>query len=193
MRYKLSRRMLLEKHSHKCCIPLKKNSRKSSNIWSKHCINYEAERYLVWGRDSPSGCSVQPCLCCDAVCPGETTVNPEQFLWVGPPELRFLPTCSLVPVPSGALLSQSLLSPKRPLWAVSVPAGRQERRSERLGGSRTLSLSGQRILLHVLDGGEHTVEALTLQLLREAKSWTGNLREISLEDRFHPEMKETES
>lgn len=137
--------------------PTNKISRKSSNIWSKHRINYEAERYLVRGRGLPLRRSMRLCLRCDAVCPGDTMVNPEQFLWVGLPELRFMPTRSLGPAPSGALLSQSLLSPKKPLWAVNVPAGRQERRLEGLEGSGDPFPLRAVGLLHVLDWGGRTV------------------------------------
>jgi len=44
---------------------------------------------------------MRPCLHCGAVCLGDTTVNPKQFLWVGPPELWFLPTPLLCQFPLG--------------------------------------------------------------------------------------------
>lgn len=189
MRYKLSRWMLLEKHSHACCIPLTKLTG-SLKIYNQNISITKGEGALLgekaglWG--AACGCASAAMPCARGNLWEAWTIPLGGTTGAG----WFSPTPSgLVvqtqhSVPSGASLSQSLLSPKR--RAVSVPA---ERRlwgwgqqgpfpSQAMGCAAWFGWGG-------CTGSSHTVTT------KAAESRTGKLREISLEERLNPKMKDT--
>lgn len=147
--------MLLGKHSRECCIPLTK---------LPGSLQIHDPNILLITRQNSSWCGGEAPLWGAAVLPralGTPLGIPNNSSG------RDCPSCGSwlpVPAPSRACLSQSLLSPKRLLRAVGVPAGEG---SEGLGAAGSFPSQARGICCMFWEG-RMCSEALRLGLLRGA-------------------------